>query len=105
MDHQLDINWALARILRQARRSTGMTQVELAAAAGLSEQYISKMERGASGVSLNALFALSRVLHLTAADLVRLIEEEVERNPGPPVPKRGKPAKAAPVVLETGVDG
>ena len=106
MKFRSDINGALARILRRTRRSTGMTRMELAAAAGLSEQDISKMERGAGGVSLSALFSLSRAFHLTAADLVRLIEKEAGCAPAPPIPGQGKPAKTeAPAAMETGTDG
>lgn len=102
MNQQQDINWALARMLRQARRAAGMTQVELAEATGLSEQYISKMERGASGVSLKVLFALSRILGLPVAEFVRRIEEDVRCHPLPLVPKRGKPAKASELETMTG---
>lgn len=93
MDHYQDINWALARVLRQARKEALLTQAELAGFAGLSEQYISKAERGATGVSLNALFALGKVLNLTVTELVNRIEGEVRRGAVPPSPKRGKPAK------------
>lgn len=95
MDHYLDINWALARVLRYARKEAQMTQAELAGFAGLSEQYISKAERGATGVSLNALFALGKVLNVSVAELVSRIEDEVRRGAVPPSPKRGKPAKPA----------
>lgn len=93
MDHYPDINGALARVLRYARKQAQMTQAELAGFVGLSEQYIAKAERGAAGVSLNALFALGKVLNVSVAELVSRIEDEVRRGAVPPSPKRGKPAK------------
>lgn len=93
MEHYLDINWALAQVLRYARKEAQMTQAELAGFAGLSEQYISKAERRATGVSLNTLFALGKVLNVSVTELVSRIEEEVRRGAVPPSPKRGKPGK------------
>ena len=52
----------LARNVRRLRASTGMSQEELAARAGLHRTYISSVERGQRNVSIENIFALARAL-------------------------------------------
>ena len=52
----------LARNVRRLRISTGLSQEELAARAGLHRTYVSSVERGLRNVSLENIFALARAL-------------------------------------------
>lgn len=52
----------LARNVRRLRISTGISQEELAARAGLHRTYVSSVERGLRNVSLENIFALSHAL-------------------------------------------
>jgi transcriptional regulator with XRE-family HTH domain len=88
------LNWALARVIKDTREAKGMTQGQLAGFAGLSEIYLSQLERGVRGDSLNALLQIARVLEIPASELMRRIEEELERGPQMPIRKQGRPGKA-----------
>ena len=52
MDKIPNLNWALAKVVKEARETAGLTQNELAGFSGLSEIYLSSLERGQRGDSL-----------------------------------------------------
>lgn len=53
-----------------------MTQMELAEAADLTNQYISMLERGLNSPSLTALFGIAQALDTTASTLIREVESK-----------------------------
>lgn len=57
-----NLETAIGHEVREARRRTGMTLAELAAATGLSVGMLSKIERGSTSPSLGTLQRLSRTL-------------------------------------------
>jgi len=77
------------KLLVEARKSRGLTQVQLAAKSGLSQQYISAVERG--GIRLDTL-QLRRWLHACGADPVAF-QAELERRL-PPLGEKVKEKKA-----------
>lgn len=95
MEKIVKLNWALAWVVREARESAGLTQDQLAGFAGLSEIYLSSLERGMRGDSINALLLIAKTLKIPAAVLVGRIEEELKNGPKPPPKKIGRPTKAA----------
>lgn len=72
---QSDLGLALrddfARNVRHFRTLRGLTQHELAIAAGLSRTFISQIERGRFSVTLETIGALSAGLDVVPAELVR----------------------------------
>jgi transcriptional regulator with XRE-family HTH domain len=58
-------------VLRTARDDAGFTQEELAHRAGLTVRYISLMENGHKGPSLEVLVAVAEALGRDAAELVK----------------------------------
>jgi transcriptional regulator with XRE-family HTH domain len=66
----------LARNLRRLRTSTGLSQEELAARAGLHRTYVSSVERGRRNVSLENIFALARGLGCAPQELIALSSDE-----------------------------
>lgn len=79
-------------LLVETRKAAGLTQVQLAAKAGLSQQYISAVERG--GIRLDTL-QLRRWLHTCGSNL-EVFGAELERRLPPLEPaRRGNPPKAA----------
>lgn len=66
----------LARNLRRLRRSTGLSQEELAARAGLHRTYVSSVERGQRNVSLENIFALARGLGCAPQELIAACSDE-----------------------------
>jgi transcriptional regulator with XRE-family HTH domain len=87
------LNWALAEVIKNARETKGLTQGQLAGFAGLSEIYLSQLERGVRGDSLNALIQVAKVLGIQASELMHRIEAELVRNPQKPARKQGRPRK------------
>lgn len=87
------LNWALAHAVRKAREAAGLTQGQLAGFAGLSEVYLSSLERGCRGDSLNAFMQIAVVLKLSPSDLMRRVEEELLSGPTPPAKILGRPHK------------
>jgi transcriptional regulator with XRE-family HTH domain len=87
------LNWALAKAMRDCREAKGLTQGQLAGFAGLSEIYLSQLERGERVISLHTLIHMCRVLSIPASELVRRIEEELIRGPQMPTRTQGRPKK------------
>ena len=87
------LNWALANAIKEAREAKGMTQSQLAGFAGLSEIYLSQLECGVRGDSLNALMQIAGTLEIKPSELMRRIEEALENGPPAPPRKQGRPGK------------
>lgn len=67
---QLEPKEVLARNVRRLRTSTGLSQEELAARAGLHRTYISSVERGQRNVSLENIFAIASALGCDPRELI-----------------------------------
>ncbi|RSU46919.1 helix-turn-helix domain-containing protein [Sphingobium yanoikuyae] len=59
-----------ARVVALRKKSAGMTQKQLAAAAGLSQPYLAKIEAGRQDISLRVLARLGKALTVELVDLV-----------------------------------
>jgi transcriptional regulator with XRE-family HTH domain len=66
------------RTLREARQKAGLTQAALAALAGLTQQYVAKIEAGQINPTLATMAAVARVLHLDVGDMLRLADPSTE---------------------------
>lgn len=69
--------------LRQARIKCGLTQTDLAKAAGISFQQIQKYERGANRLTLSTLALLRPVLGVEAFELLPSIRADGTAIPDP----------------------
>ena len=65
----------LAENIRRLRKSTGLSQEELADRAGLHRTYISSIERCERNVSLENIFLLAEALGVEAAVLVTTVKD------------------------------
>jgi len=95
MDKALLVQWAIAKVVRTARNNLSLSQVQLADFAGLSYPFISEVERGLSGMGIEALLQVAEVLQVDASELMRRIETELKRGPKPPEKIHGRPPKTA----------
>lgn len=69
----------LAAALKAARERAGLTQTQLAEASNVSQQIISRVERGDGGASAKNLRRLS---HATGTDLLQYVDTDA---PAPPL--------------------
>lgn len=67
----------LGEELRKARKKAGYTQEELAFEAGLDRTYISHLENGHKSPTVECLFKISRVLGITASELLARVERSL----------------------------
>ena len=56
--------------IRQFRKRTGFTQVQLSEATGIDQASISRIENGKQGVSLDYLQRMARAMGVSVADLI-----------------------------------
>jgi len=59
------------------RKANGLTQEQLAESSGYSVEFISFIERGKNGPSLEGIKRLARALAVTEADLFNFTEESM----------------------------
>ncbi len=67
----MDMRKLVGRNLERARRDKGLTQEELAARSGFSQQYLSGLERGERNPTLVTLYELAQALGISHVELVR----------------------------------
>ena len=95
MDRNILVQWAIAKVIREARNELDISQVQLADFSGLSYPFISDVERGNVGVSIAALLQMAEVLKVDAAELMRRIDAEMKNGPQEPEKVPGRPRKTA----------
>ena len=93
MDKNILVQWAIAKVIREARNDVGISQVQLADFSKLSYPFISDVERGNVGVSIAALLEMAPVLQVDADVLMRRIMDDLKRGPKEPEKVPGRPRK------------
>jgi transcriptional regulator with XRE-family HTH domain len=64
--------------LKQLRKQQKISQEELAFRSNLDRTYISMLERGIHQPTLNSLLAIAAAFNMKAAELVALVETEIQ---------------------------
>ncbi|UVC08985.1 helix-turn-helix transcriptional regulator [Rhizobium sp. TH2] len=67
----------IGAIIRELRRTRGLTQAQLADRSGRTLDTISQLERGVNSPSLDTLMAISNGLSMTMTSVVSLLEVDV----------------------------
>jgi transcriptional regulator with XRE-family HTH domain len=65
------------RLLREAREKAGITQMQLAKKLGLTQSFVSKIERGDRRLDIVQLRTVCRVLGISLLEFVKQFEEEL----------------------------
>ncbi|OBZ14638.1 transcriptional regulator [Bacillus sp. FJAT-27264] len=65
------------QVLKSIRKERKLNQEELAFRSNLDRTYISMLERGIHQPTLNSLLAIAAALDMKAAELVELVENEL----------------------------
>lgn len=81
-----DLQAVFGRNLRLARLNRGMTLMEVAEAAGMTNQYVSKVENGEKNVTLATMKKLAKVVDHDVSGMIRLAKDE-EKSSSPPSKK------------------
>lgn len=68
----MDIRESVGRNFARLRRAQGLTQEEVEARAGISQQYLSSLEQGKRNPTIVTIFQLAQALGVNVADLVQL---------------------------------
>jgi len=71
---QTGLEGSFGKTVREMRLSSGLSQEQLAEAAGLHRNYVGLIERGVNSPSLSAIVSLAAALGISAAELVRRAE-------------------------------
>lgn len=66
----MDMRKLVGRNVRRARHDAGLTQEALAEKSGLTQQYISDLERGTQNPTVITLYELAIALGVMPADLI-----------------------------------
>jgi transcriptional regulator with XRE-family HTH domain len=68
---------AFGMALRKLRRSSGLSQEELALEAGIQRNYVSLIELGRNQPTVSVVFKLALALKIKPSGLIHLAEEEL----------------------------
>ncbi|MEK5165745.1 helix-turn-helix transcriptional regulator [Paenibacillus sp. FSL R5-0527] len=68
------------QVLKTIRKEQKISQESLALRSDLDRTYISMLERGIHQPTLNTLLALAHALNMKASELVKIVEDEIEKN-------------------------
>ena len=74
---------SIGKRIREVRRSRGMTQVQLAEAAGISASHMGDIETGRSSFSVEVLQKICRALHVSADSILLTAMWEHLEGPSP----------------------
>ncbi|WP_374580356.1 helix-turn-helix domain-containing protein [Pseudoduganella sp.] len=69
---------SFGRVLRQLRKKAGLTQEQLALAAGIERNYVSLIERGINQPALKVIFKLAEALGIRPSEMLLLVEAELK---------------------------
>lgn len=67
----MDMRKLVGRNLARLRRERGLTQEELEVRSGLSQQYLSSLERGRRNPTVITLYEIAQALEVSHVELVR----------------------------------
>jgi transcriptional regulator with XRE-family HTH domain len=73
--------WAFGKVLREYRDRKGLSQEQLAEAAGLDRSFISLVERGIQSPNIIILLKIAEVLKVSAAELIAKTEATTRAQP------------------------
>jgi transcriptional regulator with XRE-family HTH domain len=73
---RMDMRKLVGRNFARLRREKGLTQEEVAARSGISQQYLSGLERGTRNPAIVTLYEISQALEVSHVELVKPDEED-----------------------------
>jgi transcriptional regulator with XRE-family HTH domain len=74
----MEISKAFGLVLRELRKSRGLTQEKLGFEAELRRTFVSLLELGEQQPTLMTIFKLASALEVSPSNLIRMVEEKLE---------------------------
>ncbi|MRW94874.1 helix-turn-helix domain-containing protein [Duganella sp. FT80W] len=69
---------AFGQVLRALRRDAGLSQEQLAFAAGVERNFVSLIERGVNQPTIRVIFKLAHALGVPASKIILSVEEKLQ---------------------------
>ncbi|WP_375345366.1 helix-turn-helix domain-containing protein [Priestia megaterium] len=76
----MNLEEAIAFVLKQYRKKYNLSQEKLAHLCGLDRTFISLLERGKRKPTLNTIFILSEAFEIKASEIVQEVEKILDEN-------------------------
>lgn len=67
------------RIIRELREQRGLTQEVLSGLAAVSRSHLAEIETGHTNANVETLWRISEALGMKMSDLIRMVEQAIER--------------------------
>ena len=67
------------RIIRELREQRGLTQEVLSGLAAVSRSHLAEIETGHTNANVETLWKISEELGMKMSDLIRMVEQAIER--------------------------
>ena len=67
------------RIIRELREQRGLTQEVLSGLAAVSRSHLAEIETGHTNANVETLWRISEALGMKLSDLMRMVEQTIER--------------------------
>jgi transcriptional regulator with XRE-family HTH domain len=67
------------RIIRELREQRGLTQEVLSGLAAVSRSHLAEIETGHTNANVETLWKISEALGMKMSDLIRIVEQTIER--------------------------
>ena len=67
------------RIIRELREQRGLTQEVLSGLAAVSRSHLAEIETGHTTANVETLWRISEALGMKMSDLIRMVEQAIER--------------------------
>jgi transcriptional regulator with XRE-family HTH domain len=67
------------RIIRELREQRGLTQEVLSGLAAVSRSHLAEIETGHTNANVETLWKISEALGMKLSDLIRIVEQTIER--------------------------
>lgn len=74
----MNMNLAFGEIIRNIRKSLGLTQVQLAELSGLDDKYVSDIERAFKNPTLKTMTSLAEGLNIPLSELIKQAESRFD---------------------------
>ena len=74
----MNIDHAIAKILKKIREDKGISQEQLAFKADLHRTYISQLERGLKSITVKTLFKITESLDVEIDEFLKLVIDELK---------------------------